>query len=121
MKRSMEKISDRINKIEWIRKKSKNSCLSRHSPELVEGATADKSCLIIVVELKAIQNLSKEHEVQLVNYLNGMQKELGLLLNFGPSGVQVKRKYRQYSPQNAAATKKFAAQRDVDWAASSGG
>ena len=25
----------------------------------------------VVVELKSIQNLSKEHEVQLVNYLNG--------------------------------------------------
>jgi hypothetical protein len=29
-----------------------------------------------------------------VNYLNGVKKEVGLLINFGPSGVQVKRKYR---------------------------
>jgi len=49
----------------------------------------------IVVELKSVQNLTKEHEVQLVNYLNGMKKDIGLLINFGPSGVQVKRKYRQ--------------------------
>ncbi len=48
----------------------------------------------IIVELKSIQNLAKEHEVQLVNYLNGLKKELGLLINFGPSGVEVKRKYR---------------------------
>jgi GxxExxY protein len=48
----------------------------------------------IVVELKSIQTLGKEHEVQLVNYLNGVSKEVGLLINFGPSGVQVKRKYR---------------------------
>jgi GxxExxY protein len=48
----------------------------------------------IVVELKAIQNLAKEHEIQLVNYLNGLKKEIGLLINFGPSGVDVKRKYR---------------------------
>jgi GxxExxY protein len=48
----------------------------------------------IVVELKSIQALAKEHEVQLVNYLNGVKKEVGLLINFGPSGVQVKRKYR---------------------------
>ena len=48
----------------------------------------------IVVELKSIQSLAKEHEVQLVNYLNGIRKEVGLLINFGPSGVQVKRKYR---------------------------
>ena len=49
----------------------------------------------IIVELKSIQNLAKEHEVQLVNYLNGLKKEIGLLINFGPSGVEVKRKYRQ--------------------------
>ena len=32
----------------------------------------------IVIELKSVQNLTKEHEVQLVNYLNGMNKEIGL-------------------------------------------
>ena len=47
----------------------------------------------IVVELKSLQNLAKSHEVQLVNYLNGLKKEIGLLINFGPSGVEVKRKY----------------------------
>ena len=50
---------------------------------------------IVVVELKSVQNLAKEHEVQLVNYLNGLKREIGLLINFGPSGVEVKRKYRQ--------------------------
>ena len=49
----------------------------------------------VVVELKSVQNLAKEHEVQLVNYLNGLKKEIGLLINFGPSGVIVKRKYRE--------------------------
>ena len=48
----------------------------------------------IVVELKSVKNLSKEHEVQLVNYLNGLRKDIGLLINFGPSGVEVRRKYR---------------------------
>ena len=48
----------------------------------------------VVVELKSIQAVAKEHEVQLVNYLNGVNKEIGLLINFSPSGVQVKRKYR---------------------------
>ncbi len=50
----------------------------------------------ILVELKAVQNLAKEHEVQLVNYLNGLNKDIGLLINFGPSGVEVKRKFRQF-------------------------
>ena len=49
----------------------------------------------IIVELKSVQNLAKEHEVQLVNYLNGLKKEIGLLINFGPSGVEIKRKYRK--------------------------
>ena len=31
----------------------------------------------VVVELKSRQNLLKEHEVQLVNYLNGLEKEIG--------------------------------------------
>ncbi len=48
----------------------------------------------IVVELKSVKKLVKEHEVQLVNYLNGLKKEIGLLINFSPSGVEVKRKYR---------------------------
>jgi len=48
----------------------------------------------IVVELKSIQSIAKDHEVQLVNYLNGVKKEVGLLINFGPSGGQVKRKYK---------------------------
>ena len=48
----------------------------------------------IIVELKSVKNLTKEHEVQLVNYLNGLKKEIGLLINFGPSGVEIKRKYR---------------------------
>lgn len=48
----------------------------------------------IIVELKSVKNLAKEHEVQLVNYLNGLKKEIGLLINFGPTGVDVKRKYR---------------------------
>jgi GxxExxY protein len=48
----------------------------------------------VVVELKSVQNMAKNHEVQLVNYLNGLKKDIGLLINFGPSGVDVKRKYR---------------------------
>ena len=48
----------------------------------------------VVVELKAVQHLAKEHEVQLVNYLNGLQREIGLLINFGSGKVEIKRKYR---------------------------
>ena len=50
----------------------------------------------VIVELKSVQSLTKEHEVQLVNYLNGLNIEIGLLINFGPYGVEVKRKYRKF-------------------------
>jgi GxxExxY protein len=52
----------------------------------------------IIIELKAVQSLTKEHEVQLVNYLSATKMDTGLLINFG-SSVQVKRKYRQYKAQ----------------------
>lgn len=50
----------------------------------------------IVVELKSVQNMVKDHEVQLVNYLNAIRLDVGLLINFGQKGVEVKRKYRAY-------------------------
>jgi GxxExxY protein len=53
----------------------------------------------VIVELKAVRELHKEHEVQLVNYLTATGINVGLLINFGPS-VQVKRKFRQYKANN---------------------
>ena len=49
----------------------------------------------LVIELKAVQKLAKEHEVQLVNYLTATGIDNGLLINFG-SSVEVKRKFRTY-------------------------
>ncbi len=49
----------------------------------------------VIIELKAVRALSKEHEVQLVNYLTATGVDTGLLLNFGPS-VKIKRKFREY-------------------------
>jgi len=54
---------------------------------------------IVVVELKSVQNMVKDHEVQLVNYLKGIKKDIGLLINFGPSGVDVKRKYKEFDKE----------------------
>jgi GxxExxY protein len=54
----------------------------------------------IIVELKAVQSLTKEHELQVVNYLTATKVDTDLLINFG-SSVQVKRKYRKYKiPQS---------------------
>ena len=48
----------------------------------------------VIVELKSVARLLPAHEVQLVNYLTATRKPVGLLLNFGPKGVDVKRKVR---------------------------
>lgn len=38
----------------------------------------------VIIELKAVSHLMKEHEIQLRNYLKATNIEVGLLLNFGP-------------------------------------
>jgi GxxExxY protein len=48
----------------------------------------------VIVELKSVRRLTLSHEVQLVNYLTATGKSVGLLLNYGEEGVEVKRKVR---------------------------
>ena len=38
---------------------------------------------LVILELKAVDCLIAEHELQLINYLKATDKEVGLLLNFG--------------------------------------
>jgi GxxExxY protein len=57
----------------------------------------------LLCELKAISYLSKADEVQLVNYLNATNRDVGLLLNFGASSLQFKRKFRHHVGDPAAA------------------
>ncbi len=45
----------------------------------------------VIVELKASKSLSPDNEAQLLNYLKATDKEVGLLLNFGPR-PEIKRK-----------------------------
>lgn len=49
----------------------------------------------IILELKAVDILTKAHEVQLVNYLTATGIEDGLLVNFGDN-FAIKRKFRTY-------------------------
>ncbi len=51
----------------------------------------------IIVELKSVRRIVLSHEVQLVNYLVATGKPVGLLLNFGKSKVEVKRKVREFT------------------------
>lgn len=37
----------------------------------------------IILEIKAVKNLSDEHRAQVINYLKATGKQLGLLVNFG--------------------------------------
>jgi len=46
---------------------------------------------LVIVEVKAAENICEEHEAQLVNYLRATDIEVGLLLNFGKK-AQFKRK-----------------------------
>ncbi|MDR2116802.1 MAG: GxxExxY protein [Planctomycetaceae bacterium] len=48
----------------------------------------------IIIELKSIQQLAVIHEVQLVNYLVATKTDVGLLINFGPKNIDIKRKTR---------------------------
>lgn len=45
----------------------------------------------ISVELKAIINLEPVHFAQAINYLEAYNLEIGLLLNFGASSLEIKR------------------------------
>jgi len=45
----------------------------------------------IIIELKAIKQLTKQDEAQLLNYLSSTKIEVGLLLNFGKK-PEIKRK-----------------------------
>ena len=48
----------------------------------------------IILELKSVRRVVKAHEVQLVNYLVATGKPIGLILNFGESKVEIKRKIK---------------------------
>jgi GxxExxY protein len=46
---------------------------------------------IIILELKAAENIAPEHEAQLIHYLKATNIELGLLFNFGPKPQFIRR------------------------------
>ena len=55
---------------------------------------------IVIVELKSVQSIVKAHEVQLVNYLTATGINIGLIINFAESEVEVKRKVRNLKSLN---------------------
>ena len=49
----------------------------------------------VLVELKAVKSLVPEHQAQFINYLNASGIEVGLLINFGSTKLEVKRCYKR--------------------------
>jgi GxxExxY protein len=67
----------------------------RYDGEIVGAFAAD--LLVndkVIVELKAGLAIAKVHEVQLVNYLVATGLDEGLLLNFGATRLELKKKFR---------------------------
>ena len=53
---------------------------------------ADFICFdTVIVELKALSDLTSEHESQLLNYLKATRLKVGLLINFGKQSLEYKR------------------------------
>lgn len=46
---------------------------------------------VVLIEIKAANQLSKEHHAQILNYLKATGIRVGLLINFGQSRLQFKR------------------------------
>lgn len=56
---------------------------------------------LLILELKTVESFSKAHDRRLINYLVATGIDDGLLINFGES-VQVRRKYRLYTPSTSS-------------------
>jgi GxxExxY protein len=54
---------------------------------------------LVILELKAVENITKQHEAQLLNYLKATKIDVGLILNFGPK-PQVARKIYETAHHN---------------------
>ena len=49
----------------------------------------------IILELKSVRRVISKYEQQLVNYLTATRIDVGLIINFGETKVEIKRKVRE--------------------------
>jgi len=52
---------------------------------------------LVILELKAVRAILKQHEAKLLNYLKATKYEVGLLLNFGPLPKQVRKAFDNHN------------------------
>ena len=78
-----------LRKIPYERQKTFDAFYKGHKVKqfICDFVVYDK----IIVELKAIKEISNIEHAQIINYLNVTDLKLGLLLNFGSSSLEIKR------------------------------
>lgn len=59
----------------------------------------------VIVELKALQQISGTEEAQIINYLKAARLDRGLLINFGAKSLQYKRFVHNLRESAASADK----------------
>lgn len=50
----------------------------------------------VIVEIKSVEELTKAHEAQLLNYLKATNYEVGLLMNFGPKPQVIRKIFENH-------------------------
>jgi GxxExxY protein len=79
-----------LQNIPYYRQKNLNIFYKQQ--KLTKHYLADFVCFDnIIVELKALSELTGDHEAQVLNYLKASKLKLGLLINFGTKSLQFKR------------------------------
>ncbi len=72
--------------------KEKELRITYKGQQLTKKYIADFICYNqIIIELKALTQLTPDHEAQLLNYLNATGHKLGILINFGEASLTFKR------------------------------
>ena len=72
--------------------KEKRLIITYKGIELAKYYCADFVCYDkIIVELKALSEITTEHDAQIINYLKATGIRVGLLINFGAKSLQYKR------------------------------
>jgi len=88
----------KIRKIPYVREVKLD--ISYKGKLLNKKYQADFVCYgLIILELKALVQLTSAHKSQLINYLKVSKLELGLLVNFGSKALESKRVINRFKVQ----------------------